>query len=392
MGMAASQARLLTLTARIHDVEYQAQAIQNAKVQLATQSDQVYNKYLEALDETTMVVRSIDPKSGEQSTVTATYNNLFSKDRVMTADGSVPALRDIKGRLVEPNDIYEGYQDFKFHGYGDSAQEFAMYMMNGTNLAPDYNNQIKEVEEEIYEKYSSKDENKTLRDLHDKLLKCVHEANPDSDDIYDLSDIQTAVNDKKIDKSVLEDYKKTMAAYQKTLYGRYGAEIYEGINSREDNPLCNQENFSVEDFNYYVSKYNEIEANGGLCISIDDYNGFNGSASNDSEWLTAMVKSGQMTILTVTTDRKTGEVTLDGTSPSSDTSISYTETTTIDKSKLAKAEAKYEHDLKEIDRKDKAYDMTLSKLETQRNALTTEYDSVKKVISDNIERTFGIFS
>ena len=36
--------------------------------------------------------------------------------------------------------------------------------------------------------------------------------------------------------------------------------------------------------------------------------------------------------------------------------------------------------------------MTLSKLETQRTALTTEYDSVKKVIEDNIDRTFGIFS
>ena len=47
MGMAASQARLLCITARIHDVEYQAQAIQAAKVQLATQSDQVYQEYLE---------------------------------------------------------------------------------------------------------------------------------------------------------------------------------------------------------------------------------------------------------------------------------------------------------------------------------------------------------
>ena len=36
--------------------------------------------------------------------------------------------------------------------------------------------------------------------------------------------------------------------------------------------------------------------------------------------------------------------------------------------------------------------MELNRLETERSALTTEYDSVKKVISDNIERTFGIFS
>ena len=54
MGMAASQARLLTITARLHDVEYQAQSIQNAKISLATQQDDVYQKYLDALDATTL--------------------------------------------------------------------------------------------------------------------------------------------------------------------------------------------------------------------------------------------------------------------------------------------------------------------------------------------------
>ena len=49
MGMAASQARLLTITARMHDIEYQAQSIQNAKLALATESDQVYQEYVEAV-------------------------------------------------------------------------------------------------------------------------------------------------------------------------------------------------------------------------------------------------------------------------------------------------------------------------------------------------------
>lgn len=37
MGMAASQARLLTLTSRLHDVEYKAQNIESQKIALATQ-------------------------------------------------------------------------------------------------------------------------------------------------------------------------------------------------------------------------------------------------------------------------------------------------------------------------------------------------------------------
>ena len=57
-----------------------------------------------------------------------------------------------------------------------------------------------------------------------------------------------------------------------------------------------------------------------------------------------------------------------------------------------KSEAEYEYTLKQIDRKEKKIDNELAKLETERNALTTMYDSVKKVIEDNVERTFGIFS
>lgn len=95
MGMAASQARLLTITARIHDVEYQAQSIQNAKVQLATQSDQVYNDYLEALDAQTLTISTIGA-DGSKSKIAATFNNLFSVNKVRPADGSNYALRDEK--------------------------------------------------------------------------------------------------------------------------------------------------------------------------------------------------------------------------------------------------------------------------------------------------------
>ena len=48
--------------------------------------------------------------------------------------------------------------------------------------------------------------------------------------------------------------------------------------------------------------------------------------------------------------------------------------------------------VKQIDKKDQKFDLDLSKLETERTALTTEYESVKKVIQDNVDRTFGIFS
>ena len=42
MGMSASQARLLSLTARQHDVELRAQKLQADKLRLAADSDRVY--------------------------------------------------------------------------------------------------------------------------------------------------------------------------------------------------------------------------------------------------------------------------------------------------------------------------------------------------------------
>ena len=54
MGMAASQARLLSLTSRLHDIELKAQNIQSQKIALATQKDELYQDYCDALDATSI--------------------------------------------------------------------------------------------------------------------------------------------------------------------------------------------------------------------------------------------------------------------------------------------------------------------------------------------------
>ena len=100
MGMAASQARLLSITARIHDVEYQAQSIQNAKIQLATQEDKAYREYNAALEATTLTINAIDLKTGEKSTVPATFNNLCSRNRLTGANGDNYAIRNKEGLLL----------------------------------------------------------------------------------------------------------------------------------------------------------------------------------------------------------------------------------------------------------------------------------------------------
>ena len=404
--MAASQARLLTLTARIHDVEYQAQSIQNAKVQLATQEDSVYREYQDALDASTLTFTKIDPNSAQQSVVAATFNNLFSSNRALPANGNTYALFDSKGRIIVDRELAEGYEDFKDEGFEpENAYAFAMYMLTGdchdeNDYDPAYADPMDFLEAfEECDGYYDEDDNRIgihtgdsqldslLNQIFD-LLETVPvdedgESDPDDmeipEDIYDTCNIED-------DEDLMAQYEALMNRYNSYVYGKYGSQIYEYITGDDAN------NFDSDKFNYYVRMYNIIEQNGGMYASIDDFNGPYGDANNDSEWLTNMIQCGQLSVKTVNYDKKTGETTLEGCSISADTDLKYTTTTDIDKAALAKAEAKYEHDMKIINRKDKQLDLSLSKLETERSALTTEYDSVKKVIQDNIERTFCIFS
>ena len=58
MGLAASQARLLTITARLADNELRSQTINNAKMRLATQSAQASENYVNALNQSDMMFRN----------------------------------------------------------------------------------------------------------------------------------------------------------------------------------------------------------------------------------------------------------------------------------------------------------------------------------------------
>ena len=380
MGMAASQARLLTLTARMHDVEYQAQSIQNAKIQLATQSDQVYQNYLEALDATTLTI-----KDYEGNTIPANFNNLFGIDSVNTKDKY--ALFDDRGRLVVEDDIATAYNDFKNSGAESDAYAFAMWMLNPNGDNPE-DIDLTDAEENIAADTTN------LNDKSDKLSKII--SNLCEQDIKDKIDLQNAIVDAensgdagrvKTLQKALDEYNGLEKSYRYKLYQQNAEKVYNKQYGEEGEGY-----FDQDDFNYYVRMYNEIQQAGG-CVSIDEFDGpLNGDASTDGDWLKNQLSSGKFSISIVNTDKKNGDISFSTTSTSTDSSLSETTTSTIDKKALAKAEAEYEHETKKIDQKDKKYDMELSKLETERSALTKEYESVKKVASDNIERTFGIFS
>lgn len=74
MGLSASQARLLNLTARMHDIEYKAQNLEAQKLQMANESQQVYSEYETALNKTKIQQKDINQDGSIFfKDVTATY-------------------------------------------------------------------------------------------------------------------------------------------------------------------------------------------------------------------------------------------------------------------------------------------------------------------------------
>lgn len=88
MGMAASQARLLTITARLADNELRSQTINNAKMRLATQSSQASENYINALNNATLKFSSYDA-TGAALTQDLTYNALTAYSSYNTQYGLV---------------------------------------------------------------------------------------------------------------------------------------------------------------------------------------------------------------------------------------------------------------------------------------------------------------
>lgn len=76
MGISASQARLLTITARLTSNEYESQQISNAKMRLATQSEQASSDYIAALNSKQIMFTTYDA-SGAAKTENLTPNAIY---------------------------------------------------------------------------------------------------------------------------------------------------------------------------------------------------------------------------------------------------------------------------------------------------------------------------
>ena len=109
MGMSASQAKLLDLTTRLHNVELQAQNIESQKIALAIQEDSVYQEYCDAYNATKYQV-AFKNDDGTKAYKNASFETLckYSDSRQVQY-----ALKDSKsGQIIVPKDVVQNYKNY----------------------------------------------------------------------------------------------------------------------------------------------------------------------------------------------------------------------------------------------------------------------------------------
>lgn len=142
-----------------------------------------------------------------------------------------------------------------------------------------------------------------------------------------------------------------------------------------------------------------VVANADKNVLKANYEIFDDNLLNNSSWLQFALEHGSVSLRQAqysdpTEDsKKTPEILAQGVTWTSIVHTSAADFSFVDDEvAIAKAEVKYKNALNEIEYKDKKYDQDLKKLDTEHNALETEYESLKSVISKNVERSFKAFS
>lgn len=113
MGMAAGQARLLSITARMSDNELRAQIINNDKMRLATESSQVSDHYVQALNEAELMFTNYDANNNasfKQLTYNAltSYNPYNNQYALTNASGNI-LLSEIDAKNYKNSDTLEEF-------------------------------------------------------------------------------------------------------------------------------------------------------------------------------------------------------------------------------------------------------------------------------------------
>lgn len=115
MGMAASQARLLTITARLNHIELESQNLSNAKIRLSDSTQKASDKYVKALNKTEYLYNTYNAK-GEMITQDLTgaaltnYGELKNQYGLINSAGQI-LVSELDGKNFQESNTLEEFLD-----------------------------------------------------------------------------------------------------------------------------------------------------------------------------------------------------------------------------------------------------------------------------------------
>lgn len=446
--MAASQARLLSITARLTNNENSGQSISYSKQRLADQTQQITNEYNEALNTTKLTV--LTGFNGSDATYTdISYDTMTNKQ--MAANTKQYVVTDTKGRILVTEDIANAYKQSAGNynqflaklGYSQSD----MTVQNVASLSATDKQDAAQKIHEAWDKYfasvgieCSDDEHKGIYDDGTYTFKWNNVLDTNDKGEYLDKDGKVITADEAKTKgyssvgsgyaswAVLGDDGKPTGEYNpinyegttdesRELYD-YAMAITEAFMRTDESLTADQKNNNQSfdpgsyqlaldagnkaDLNYYKNIFSKMQSSGYFT-----YTNTPATAKDDPEHY-KYVSVGTGTAGNVQKsplkDNTVFEAALrDGSlrlEYYSTTSKSF-KTTTIsednciqevsDERAIARAESKYNQDMADLENQDKKLDLELKKLDTEHSALQTEYDSVKNVVDKNVESSFKTF-
>ena len=156
MGMSSSQARLLSITARINDIEYKSQSISNSKIRLADESEQVAREYTQALNKTKLTYNSYDA-SGNAVKYSINSTNLSGvmsdKFELRKADGTKVTVGGANGMKFSESQLYEMIESGEYILYSKQVTDADDYAAHSTSR--DYSVVPNDEDANVYYKWAA---------------------------------------------------------------------------------------------------------------------------------------------------------------------------------------------------------------------------------------------
>lgn len=357
MGMAASQARFLGLTARKTNTEYEGQQINQQRTALSNQSANYYNQLLG------MTVPTPPSKTD------------FTKTVYSFEDGALS--NSITSMIAKQNGIY-------LVSYIQSyTNDFAM-----VSAAPTI--YTRSGEEGNYEYYVGATKLRQMNQLTEEEIEAMTPEQLQS--LRDSDEYLKTIEDDQTLKNLLKEE------------SRYVAELNEKYGEPKQGWLVRYvQNSSSKEWTPYFVKKDELEAdstyydrNGNSQSNINTYTVGSATETKEIKGVNARLEQDA-----------TGRIISITLNPDTDNEVTYSVTTNTvsDEDKYEDAMNQYEYDkykydqsIQEINAKieivqaqDKNLELRLKQLDTEQDAIQTEMDAVQKVIEKNTESTFKTF-